>query len=75
MGIKKSAKALFYFVSFLSDAEHQRADWVGIHERICQLLVPIRTPTLFSLQRAGQIEIQLKKVRVNVIWDHVYGRM
>ncbi|XP_042348177.1 zinc finger MYND domain-containing protein 12 isoform X2 [Plectropomus leopardus] len=35
---------------------------MGIHERICQLLVPIRAPTLFSLRsRAGKIEMQLKK--------------
>ncbi|KAL7398869.1 hypothetical protein ABVT39_016331 [Epinephelus coioides] len=51
-------------VTFYCDAEHHQADWVGIHERICQLLVPIRTPTLFSLQRAGQIEIQLKKAEL-----------
>ncbi|XP_041802560.1 zinc finger MYND domain-containing protein 12 [Chelmon rostratus] len=51
-------------VTFYCDAEHQQADWVGIHERICQLLVPIRTPTLFSLQRAGRIEMQLKKAEL-----------
>ncbi|XP_041702069.1 zinc finger MYND domain-containing protein 12 isoform X2 [Coregonus clupeaformis] len=34
-----------------SDTEHQQADWVGIHEKVCQLLIPIRTATLFhSLQ-------------------------
>ncbi|RVE70396.1 hypothetical protein OJAV_G00063880 [Oryzias javanicus] len=32
-------------VTFYCRAEHQRADWVGIHERICELLVPIRTCT------------------------------
>ncbi|XP_053173910.1 zinc finger MYND domain-containing protein 12 [Scomber japonicus] len=51
-------------VTFYCDAEHQQADWIGIHQRICQLLVPIRTPTLFSLQRAGRIEIQLKKAEL-----------
>ncbi|XP_055655906.1 zinc finger MYND domain-containing protein 12, partial [Falco peregrinus] len=32
------------------DVDHQKADWVSIHERICQLLIPIRTslPCLLS---------------------------
>lgn len=30
------------YLNFLSNADHQQADWVGIHERICQMLVPIR---------------------------------
>lgn len=51
-------------VAFYCDAEHQQADWIGIHERICQLLVPVRTPTLFSLQKAGRIETQLKKAEL-----------
>uniref|UniRef100_A0A452GWP8 Uncharacterized protein n=1 Tax=Gopherus agassizii TaxID=38772 RepID=A0A452GWP8_9SAUR len=25
------------------DVDHQKADWVSIHEKICQLLIPIRT--------------------------------
>ncbi|NXP02518.1 ZMY12 protein, partial [Thinocorus orbignyianus] len=28
---------------------HQKADWVSIHEQICQLLIPIRTPLPFLL--------------------------
>ncbi|NXS91635.1 ZMY12 protein, partial [Jacana jacana] len=28
---------------------HQKADWVSIHQRICQLLIPIRTPLPFLL--------------------------
>lgn len=54
------------FLIFLSDAEHQRADWVGIHERICQLLVPIRSQTQTSCQLDSHIEMQVKKVRVNM---------
>lgn len=27
-----------------SDKAHQRLDYEGIHEKICQLLVPLRTP-------------------------------
>ncbi|GCB70623.1 hypothetical protein scyTo_0005728 [Scyliorhinus torazame] len=31
------------------DVAHQEADWNGIHEKICQLLIPIRTaPTFLS---------------------------
>nr|XP_046199616.1 zinc finger MYND domain-containing protein 12 isoform X1 [Oncorhynchus gorbuscha] len=38
-------------VTFYCDTEHQQADWVGIHEKICQLLIPIRTAMPFhSLQ-------------------------
>ncbi|NXV22743.1 ZMY12 protein, partial [Cepphus grylle] len=29
--------------------DHQKADWVSIHERICQLLIPIRTSLPFLL--------------------------
>uniref|UniRef100_A0A3Q0SX62 Zinc finger, MYND-type containing 12 n=1 Tax=Amphilophus citrinellus TaxID=61819 RepID=A0A3Q0SX62_AMPCI len=49
-------------VTFYCDAEHQQADWVGIHKRICQLLVPIRTQTLHSLQQTSHIETQIKKL-------------
>lgn len=63
---------VFYVFELLSDAEHQQADWKGIHEKICQLLVPIRTSTLSSYQRAGHIENRLKKVLMYVThWDYV----
>nr|XP_025951246.1 zinc finger MYND domain-containing protein 12 [Dromaius novaehollandiae] len=29
------------------DVDHQKADWVSIHERICQLLIPIHTSLPF----------------------------
>jgi len=35
------------FIFHFSSAEHQKADWLGIHEKICQLLVPLRTPIPF----------------------------
>ncbi|XP_019907498.1 zinc finger MYND domain-containing protein 12 isoform X2 [Esox lucius] len=38
-------------VTFYCDTDHQQADWVGIHEKVCQLLIPIRTTMPFhSLQ-------------------------
>nr|XP_040048138.1 zinc finger MYND domain-containing protein 12 isoform X1 [Gasterosteus aculeatus aculeatus] len=51
-------------VTFYCNAEHQQADWVGIHEIICQLLVPIRTSTFDSLQQAGRILTHLNKVKL-----------
>ena len=30
-----------------SGPEHQKTDWLGIHEKICQLLIPLRTPIPF----------------------------
>ncbi|XP_068453980.1 zinc finger MYND domain-containing protein 12 [Clinocottus analis] len=51
-------------VTFYCNAEHQQADWVGIHERICQLLVPIRTSTLISLRQDGHNETELKKLEL-----------
>nr|XP_032654392.1 zinc finger MYND domain-containing protein 12 isoform X1 [Chelonoidis abingdonii] len=30
-------------VTYYCDIDHQQADWVSIHEKICQLLIPIRT--------------------------------
>ncbi|KAI4824024.1 hypothetical protein KUCAC02_012569 [Chaenocephalus aceratus] len=51
-------------VTFYCDAEHQQADWVGIHERICQMLGTIRSPTVLSLQHAGCIQSQLVKAEL-----------
>lgn len=34
-------------VTYYCGIEHQKADWLGIHEKICQLLIPLRTPVPF----------------------------
>ncbi|XP_067873510.1 zinc finger MYND domain-containing protein 12 isoform X2 [Heterodontus francisci] len=34
-------------VTYYCDVAHQEADWNGIHEKICQLLIPIRTVPSF----------------------------
>ncbi|XP_074831819.1 zinc finger MYND domain-containing protein 12 isoform X1 [Carettochelys insculpta] len=34
-------------VTHYCDVGHQKADWVSIHEKICQLLIPIRTSLPF----------------------------
>ena len=39
---------------YFSGVEHQQADWVGIHEKICQLLIPLRTPHLSFLSSEEQ---------------------
>ncbi|XP_037540196.1 zinc finger MYND domain-containing protein 12 [Nematolebias whitei] len=49
-------------VTYYCCAEHQQDDWEGIHERICQFLVPIRTPT--ALQQGSCEENQIKKAEL-----------
>uniref|UniRef100_A0A3Q2DU23 Zinc finger, MYND-type containing 12 n=1 Tax=Cyprinodon variegatus TaxID=28743 RepID=A0A3Q2DU23_CYPVA len=44
-------------VTFYCNVEHQLADWAGIHETICQLLVPIRAPTDIPNQAALRVEL------------------
>ncbi|XP_054857204.1 zinc finger MYND domain-containing protein 12 [Eublepharis macularius] len=34
-------------VTFYCEVEHQNADWVSVHEKICQLLIPLRTALPF----------------------------
>lgn len=34
-------------VTYYCSTEHQKADWLGIHEKICQLLIALRTPIPF----------------------------
>ncbi|XP_033642207.1 zinc finger MYND domain-containing protein 12-like [Asterias rubens] len=41
-------------VTYYCGVEHQQADWVGIHEKICQLLIPLRTPHLSFLSSEEQ---------------------
>ncbi|XP_048872374.1 zinc finger MYND domain-containing protein 12 isoform X3 [Brienomyrus brachyistius] len=39
-------------VTFYCDAEHQQADWAAIHQKVCQLLTPLRTPIPFHVLKA-----------------------
>ncbi|KAM4737356.1 zinc finger MYND domain-containing protein 12 isoform 2-T2 [Anableps anableps] len=50
-------------VTFYCNVEHQQADWVGIHERICQLLLPIRAFTDIPDQAVRKAN-KLRKVRL-----------
>ncbi|NXG74205.1 ZMY12 protein, partial [Baryphthengus martii] len=49
--------------------DHQKADWVSIHERICQLLIPIRTflPCGLSEKERNQGTEQLLKRQEYII--------
>ncbi|XP_066546760.1 zinc finger MYND domain-containing protein 12 [Amia ocellicauda] len=48
-------------VAYYCDSEHQRADWVGIHERVCQLLIPLRCPVPFH---ALEVEREQHRARL-----------
>lgn len=61
-----ASKTIRTLLVFRSNENHQQADWVGIHKRICQLLIPIRTETKLSFQSESHVELQLQKVRVNL---------
>ncbi|XP_061590850.1 zinc finger MYND domain-containing protein 12 [Cololabis saira] len=43
-------------VTFYCGEEHQQADWDGIHEKICQLLVPIRSLTTLHFSEDNHSE-------------------
>ncbi|XP_031700176.1 zinc finger MYND domain-containing protein 12 isoform X2 [Anarrhichthys ocellatus] len=49
-------------VTFYCNAEHQQDDWVGIHERICQLLVPIRTPKVLQQAETEPNKVELIEI-------------
>ncbi|XP_075045992.1 zinc finger MYND domain-containing protein 12 [Mixophyes fleayi] len=58
-------------VTYYCDADHQLADWTSIHEKICQLLIPVRAtfPFLNSAEeRTHSVEqlLQRKKHLIEV---------
>lgn len=60
------------YLHFLSNADHQQADWVGIHERICQMLVPIRTMKDIY-DPAIRKKNQLRKVnKLGIIYENIF---
>jgi hypothetical protein len=56
-------------MKFLSDVEHQQSDWYGIHEKICQSLIPIRSklPFLPSEEERKKREDDLKNKKFQLI--------
>ncbi len=67
--VNKNLLYLFYFLYkiYFSDVEHQQSDWYGIHEKICQSLIPLRIPQPFlpseEERRKRNLEIRNKKVK------------
>uniref|UniRef100_A0A669QTA6 MYND-type domain-containing protein n=1 Tax=Phasianus colchicus TaxID=9054 RepID=A0A669QTA6_PHACC len=53
-------------LTYYCDVDHQKADWVSIHEKICQLLIPVRTslPSLTSEEERKYRVEQLVKRQV-----------
>lgn len=51
---------------FSSGIEHQKADWMGIHEKICQSLIALRqaAPFLPSEEERQKREKQLQSKKV-----------
>ncbi len=53
----------------LSDIEHQQSDWYGIHEKICQSLIPLRInqPFLPSEQERKKRQDEIKQKKIQLI--------
>ncbi|XP_074017533.1 zinc finger MYND domain-containing protein 12 [Numenius arquata] len=61
-------------LTYYCDVDHQKADWVSIHQKICQLLIPIRMPLPFLLsekERKHGAEQLLKRQKYLI--DLAYG--
>ena len=56
----------YYYNFFYSGVEHQNADWLGIHEKICQSLIPLRQTLSFlpseEERQKREHELYLQKV-------------
>ncbi|XP_063001381.1 zinc finger MYND domain-containing protein 12 [Elgaria multicarinata webbii] len=50
-------------VTYYCDVQHQNADWVSVHERICQLLIPLRTALPFYNSEKERKHGQEQKIR------------
>lgn len=59
--------------SIYSDKDHQEVDWLGIHEKICQSMIPLRTPATFlpSEEQRKKRDAQLNEKKVSILkQDH-----
>lgn len=58
---------LIFVRSAFSDIEHQHSDWYGIHEKICQSLVPLRIslPFLPSEEERKKRDLDLRNKKVS----------
>jgi len=58
-------------VTYYCDTEHQNIDWIGIHEKICELLIPLKSPITSTCNSEEERE-QQKKLKVKRQKDLVY---
>lgn len=56
-------------VSLCSDVTHQQADWESIHEKVCELLISIRTPAPFNSFHADRTLHHMQTLKTLV---HLY---
>jgi len=56
-------------VTYYCDVEHQHSDWYGIHEKICQSLIPLRTqlPFLPSEEERRKRDLDFKTKKMQLI--------
>lgn len=56
-------------VTYYCDIEHQHSDWYGIHEKICQSLIPLRInlPFLPSEEERKKRELDLRNKKIQLI--------
>ncbi|CAF0804158.1 unnamed protein product [Brachionus calyciflorus] len=56
-------------VTYYCDTEHQQTDWFGIHEKICQSLIPLRVPLPFlpSEEERKKRDEDLKNKKLQLI--------
>ncbi|OBS78812.1 hypothetical protein A6R68_18802 [Neotoma lepida] len=64
-------------VTYYCGPVHQKADWASIHEKICQLLIPLRTTMPFynsEEERQHGLQ-QLQKRQASPIYTRVYSHL
>ncbi|XP_059167425.1 zinc finger MYND domain-containing protein 12-like [Physella acuta] len=56
-------------LTYYCSVEHQKADWVGIHEKICEKLAFLRQPTPFmpSKEEREKRQMQVKLMKIDLI--------
>jgi hypothetical protein len=56
-------------VSSGSDNDHKKSDWYGIHEQICQYLIPIRSQLAFlpSHEERKKRDAQIHQKKVSIV--------
>jgi hypothetical protein len=65
--VVKKSLVTFVFVLHVSDDDHQNSDWLGIHDKICQSLIPLRVPQPFltSEEERKKRDDEIYKKKVN----------